>query len=291
MSKIFKQRVFLTSAMLLSAFVFSCSLFFAGCGKEEDEPLNEDILNSPELEEYIVAGADFKRSVDIFTGGLNKIDFSTLEVTYDADGRKVIHLPAALVGSVDIEEKIGVFNEKKEILQNKFPQIADFSLKLRKNYIRQSIQSSLNVKNKLLDLGISLSRPLLKSGTVENWTGQEDMVFLYSYLSSWVSSPDYVELYIIAYEDGSFSTWIDDRNTTNKTHITVSENPNTGKYYFSEGGINSPISWVAHTHRDKPCASKEDKEEGITAQTGLPGYIYYQGGFYDYDYNPNNICD
>ena len=61
-----------TLLMLMGAF------FFAGCEKFEDEPLDEAILFSSELEEFIIAGADLQNSLDIFTSELNKVRFSNL---------------------------------------------------------------------------------------------------------------------------------------------------------------------------------------------------------------------
>jgi hypothetical protein len=151
-----------TLSVLLSA------VFFIGCSQEEDELLYEAILNSAELEEYVIAGADFQQSLAVFTAGLNKIDFSTLEVTYEPGWVKVVHLP---VSSVGIEEKIKNLNEKKKVLLKKFPQFAS-SLENSKEYFRQSIENSVNVRSELLKLGFNSSNPLLKSGSegsFSNW--------------------------------------------------------------------------------------------------------------------------
>ena len=99
------SRITFFSLTLALASVVSLGIFTQSCSKDE-EPLDESILNSSELEEYIISGADFKQSLAIFTAGLNKIDFSTLEVTYDEEGRKVVHLPPTLIYGVQIQRLI-----------------------------------------------------------------------------------------------------------------------------------------------------------------------------------------
>jgi hypothetical protein len=274
------KKISMASVAVLIALLAS---IMVGCQKEDDMSQQEQINlldnNSFELEEYIIAIFDFKQSLAIFENKLSNVDFSKLEVTYDTEGRKVKRLPSAM-GSIRIEEKIQNVNEKKQALLEKYPEFASFTLDMSKKYFQQCIQRSLNVSSKLLELGINFSRPLLKSGTVENYGG-EDWYALMSFLSSWVNSADYVEVCIVAHVDGTYSTWIDDNNTTNKAHITYTQNTGTGAYYFTQGGNTGPVSWVAHTHRNSKNASNADKA-AKAENPGLPTSIYCQGGFYDY---------
>ena len=56
---------------------------FPGCQKQdydysEKDDLDPALLNSPELEEYIIAGADFQQTLNIFKDEINKIIFVKL---------------------------------------------------------------------------------------------------------------------------------------------------------------------------------------------------------------------
>lgn len=93
---------------------------FPGCQKQdydysEKDDLDPALLNSPELEEYIIAGADFQQTLNIFKDEISKIDFSKLEFVEETPGKKIMRLPI----SVHIEEKSRIFKEKrKHYLQN-----------------------------------------------------------------------------------------------------------------------------------------------------------------------------
>jgi len=251
------------------------------CSKEEYEPvvLDEEILNSSELEEFIVAGADLQQSLAIFTDGLNQIDFSTLEVITHAEGKESIHLPSSFWKSIRIEEKLQIFNEKKEVLIRKIPQFTACREDIQKKYLNACVNNSVNVQGEFLKLGIKSSRPLLKGGTLESWSG-EDLYALIYFLVSWMSSSNYVELFILSYTNGTYGTWVDDRNTPLKCHASFNRINDT---WYHQGNA---VSWVAHTHSNDSCASPEDKYNATNKTPGLPSYIYYQGGYYGY-----NFCD
>ena len=122
------QKIRLLSIGLALLSIVSLGLFVQGCSQEDDmvnilDSLDPEIVNATELEDYVVAGADFSISLAKFTIELNKINFSKLEITCDAEGQEVIHLPAT-VGSIELEKKIQMYNEKKEVLFNKVPQFA-----------------------------------------------------------------------------------------------------------------------------------------------------------------------
>jgi hypothetical protein len=273
MKKYIKVQNFICK--LLLAGMVAIGILVYGCSNENEIVSDDEIVSSVELEEYIITASDFKQSLALFEKEFSKVDFSKLLITYDADGREIMHLPV-FVSSIRIGEKIQIFNEKKQALLEKYPQFASFMPDEINEYFQQCIQSSLNVNSKLLELGVNLSRPLLKSGKTETWYG-EDWYFLMSFLSSWVNSSNYVELFIITHQNGSYSTWIDDKNTSNTAYITYTTS--NGKYYF--GGNSSPISRIAHTHRNSQYPSGAD----MTTKSNMSGIshnIYYQGGFYAY---------
>ena len=257
----------------------SLGIFLQGCNMEE-ELLDEDVINSPELEEYIIAGADIQKSLAIFNEELSKIDFSKLEVTYDTDGRKVMKFPAGSI-SVRIEDKINSFNEKKEKLLKKHPQVTAFTLEKSTKYFKECAKSSLNINSKYLELGYNTSRPLLKRGIETTTTHYDaaDYLYLYSFLYSWVFNPNYVEIYIIGYSDGSYATHIDSRNDPNNSYITLTKI--SGVYTFPEGGSYYPVSWIAHSHLSSNTPSQSD----WAAKAACPGLdvgIWYDGMIYHY---------
>ena len=161
-----KKIVKIVSILSAVAVIAIFAGVLTGCQREqENEPLDEAILNSSELEEYIVAGADLERSMSIFASELNKIDFSTLKVTYEPGWIKVVHLPISSNGSISIDEKVRIFNEKKETFRKKFPHFVSFKEDVGIKYFQQCIQNSVKVQGEFLKLGISTSKPLLKNGS------------------------------------------------------------------------------------------------------------------------------
>ena len=271
------SRITFFSLTLALASVVSLGIFTQSCSKDE-EPLDESILNSSELEEYIISGADFKQSLAIFTDGLNKIDFSSLEVTYTEDGRKVVHLPTS-VASIRIEEKVQVFNEKKEALLKKFPQFSSMREEIGKKYLQQCAKSSVNVCGKFLEFGIIPTQPKLKNGFESTlWYG-EDWGFLMSYLNNWVNTSNNVEMCIISFADGTYMTYTYAYNYANPGKAWVGGFATTNGYYYFEEYQSSHVVWFAHTHFNSSNPSSADN----TFKNNYPNMghsIYYQGGFY-----------
>jgi hypothetical protein len=253
-----------------------------GCQEEVDEPLNDSIINSLELEEYIIAVSDFKQSLAIFEKELSNVDFSKLEVTYDPNGKKVIHLPSSVI-SIGIGGKLDAFNEKKTALLNKFPQFASFREDTGKKYFQQCIQNSARVKGKLSDLGINISQPRLKSGT-EYWYG-EDQALMMSYLYNWANNSNYVELYIIMYADGTFATYQDPDATYNKAGEISYTTTINGNMYIPEIGYSCNVIAIGHTHIHSPNPTKPDANganDYFQVPSGVSRFIYYDWGFYYY---------
>lgn len=256
----------------------SCFIF-QGCEKDEYEQDSFDkiLLNSSELEEYIIAGADLQHSLAVFKSRMNKIDFSKLEVTYDAEGKKVVHLSPGLIGKFCIEEKVQLFNEKKKELQSKFPQFVSFSEAEAKKYFQMSIDNSVNVRTEFLKLGINISGPKLKSGN-ESWYGAENEVFMNSFLYNWISSYSYVELWIIYYADGTFGTYQSPTATSSYTSMTYTLS--NGQMYFPQGGSSSAVVSIGHTHRYSSNPGDTDYNQNFPSS--VTKFIYYDWGMYYY---------
>jgi hypothetical protein len=279
------MKVYSMSVVLLISVALT-GIFMQSCSQDEDSVYlqeQRDIWDKSyfEMEEYIIAAFDFKQSLAVFDEELSKVDFSKLEVSYDTNGRKITRLPDSFVGSVSIDEKIQAFNEKRKALLEKSPQLASFTVEMNVKYFRQCIQSSSKVNGRLLELRINYFRPALKSGTVENWNG-EDWFFLDQFLSSWVNNANFMELVIITFVDGSYATWIDEGNLADTCYVTIGTNPTTGQHYFTDvDGYNSPIASIAHTHQNSTTPSDADIKLK-NKYPDIPNYIYYQGGYYGF---------
>jgi len=257
------------------AIVISFGIILQGCTSEL--VFDDDILNSPELEEYIIAGADLERSIALLEKELSKIDFSKLEVSLNEDGKIVKRFPVNSF-TFSIEEKIHAFNEKKEKLNNRHPEFSNFSFNKSKKYFQQCIKSSVLASSKLLEFGYSATRPILKGGSEIHFGSEWE---LYYYLHRWTMDTAYVEAYIIAYSDGTYSTWIDDRNTSIKSYISLGKGTD-GTWYFPAGGSNSSVAWIAHTHiySNQPTTGPGQDMDNIVG--GIPNYIWYRGDLIEY---------
>ncbi len=266
------------------------------CSNEDDlfdssDSLDATITNSQELEEYIIAGVDLERSLADFIKQLNKVDFAKLEVTYDAEGKKIVHLPAS-VSSIGIDEKVQMLNEKKRALREKYPHITSFTSNVRKKHFQYSIQNSINVRRKL-ELGVNISRPLLKSGKegiTKTYNTKDETL---DALDDWLDSEDYTEIYIIQYADGTYATYQDtgsgktsDRNTGDMATITAYDRGTENeKWYWPGGGSSSQIVGIGHTHKYNSEPTEPDNN-GVNDYINVPEsvnrFIFYDGAFKSY---------
>ena len=285
MKRIFmnKEIGFLSLGLLLACMI-SLAFFVQSCSQEDNlsspsEALDPYIATAPELEDYIEAGADFGKSMANFTTELKKINFSKLKVTYDSDGNEIIQLPATF-GSMEIEKKIQMYNEKKEVLYKQLPQFASLRNEMKNKYFQQCIQQSVNVVNKFSELKINV-RPLLKSdneGDVffSNWLyGSEDDVLYNSYLNTWMSSSNYVELYLVIYQDGKITAYQSATATSENSGNIHLDGNTDGPYYFPTGGDNSQVTGLGHTHIYN--SSPTYPVDYTNIPSGLNRYIYYNG--------------
>ena len=284
------SRIRFFSLTLALASVISLGIFMQSCSKDDEKPLDEAILNSTELEEFIIAGADFQKSLAIFTSELSKVNFSELEVSYDAEGRKNMRFPTGTV-SVRIEEKGQTFNEKKNALRKKFPQLSSLREEVEKKYFQQCIQNSVNVSAKLLELGINTFRPKLKSG-IE--LGGENESYLNWLMYNWYNSSNFLEIVILIYANGNFELYFDPRNSYDPTTgVYTSYSPpmtsTNGNIYYS----SNQVVGIAHTHPGNNAPSTYPQGHPLAGQIsegiigGIPNYTYtYSNGFWCY-YN----CD
>jgi hypothetical protein len=243
-----------------------------GCQKEEDTS-NQDILDNSalEIEEYIIAGLDYQHALNIFNKEIKSIDFSKLSTYQDANGNTVMNIPT----SVRIEEKSKVFNEKKKLLLGKCPQIISCSSSVRRNYIQKCLQHSSKVNEKALELGIKINQPRLKGFTYEMYNNSDHCTYLDNQLSS--NNNNYVEIVLIVFADGKSMTYIDSDFTPSSCFYPLLYKINSTNKWYTSLYSNSPIQYIAHTHRG---GNSDPSDEDIAGKEDYPGLehrIYTSG--------------
>ena len=259
---------------------------FPGCQKQdydysEKDDLDPALLNAPELEEYIIASAEYRYTMDLFQIEIKKVDLLNLKFVKGANGEKIAYLPI----SVDIEDKIRNLKEKEDILFRRYPQFTALTKNTKKDYVRNCIKNSLNVNKKLLELGININQPMTKGGTSEAFGNMEDLT---NYLTEEMSSSTYREIVIIVYKDGRIVTYQDDANTYTYYQVKLKKVTNTitgnSKYYYPETSQNDSdeIAYMAHTQKSGFDPTDLDMEQA-GKWDGLDMRIYHDGAFRQFD--------
>jgi hypothetical protein len=265
------MKTYMKFFIVIAIFVASC--FMTGCQEEANPDNNQELLDnsSLEIEEYIIAGLDYKHALDIFNSEIKDIDFLKLSTSQDSKGNTVVYIPT----SVNIEEKSEIFNEKKKLLLDKCPQIISLASTIRRNYFQQHIQNSSAINEKVLELGIVINQPRLKDWSYENHTNDSYC----DYLDTHLKSSEYVEIVLIVYEDGTTITYMDSRNTSTECWYPVLyKKVSTGKWYtMSPLPTNSPISYIAHTHSNNDTNASSTDIANSALYPGLTEYIYTSG--------------
>jgi hypothetical protein len=245
-------------------------VFMPGCGNEMkiDLPIEAEVVNSIELEEFIIADIELQQSFNTFREEVKSIDFSKLEKTKDIEGITVLHIPT----SICIENKTSEFNEKKELLLAKYPQLNSFSSDVKQKCFEQSIANSPKISKRILESGIGIHQPRLKGGSVEFFTGGSYC----EYLATRVKSGDYVEVILLVFKDGTVMTYIDEKATPYSSSMTLYNASSTGEWYSSYY-TKSPIEVFIHTHTSGGSPSQSDLNN---KKPGLNSAIYYSGSIY-----------
>ena len=279
------KRALLKIGSIVTVLVIA-GMVVVGCQKEEDEPLDEAILNSSELEEYIIAGAEFQQSLANFSEQLNKIDFSTIEIAFDEEGREIRYLPTS-VTSINIEGKVRAFNEKKETLRKKYPQLSSLKEDERNKYFQHCAENSIHVNSRLLEFGFYDNKIRLKNAYEAYNFAKNQTASLYASLSSHISDPDNAELLILKFSDGSYIVLLFDNATGTDIWFDssiFSKGAATGKLFLG-GDMSTSITEIGHTHAGSgnDCAEsdkdKETKNNNYFSGTGVSFSIYCNGAF------------
>lgn len=276
------------SILSTSLYVLVCLsgiLSLSNCQKQDpisDCDIDPILLNSPELAEYIVAGVEYRHALGILQAEMEKADLLHLETKIGPNGEKYECLPI----SVDIEAAYQNFLEKRQMLSQKHPDFMALSQYEKAAYFKTCIKNSVDVNQRLLDMGVDVNLPKTKGGTTEYFG---DMDGLTDYLNIQMSSSDYKEIAIVVYKNGNITTYIDDSNTANAYSIDLSYTTSASgqrTYYYPVYHHNpdNEVAYLAHTQQSGHTPSKLDMEQAAK-WTGLTMKIYSNGTFRKFDEN------
>ncbi|MDR1223086.1 MAG: hypothetical protein LBL07_09470 [Tannerella sp.] len=267
--------IILAGIIILGFFVQSCSDDSFSSETDADRQLSEMelklIAESNEFEDYMMTAADLLQSFRIFEKELAKVDYAKLETVIE-NGREVRYLPEA-IRTLQVDRKVVLMNEKKEILLNKYPQLSEQELLSFTKCVDICIGRSIRVNEFFLDKKINIYRPLLKSVIAEYEFDTINQ--LVGYLYGWTFSPDYVEVHAFFFTDGTYMVALDSRNTANGCAITITTAGD--KHYFNgkEISVMSHTQTANNTPSDRDFETKEQFPHCSHA-------IFYNAGFYFY---------
>ena len=272
--KMKKLYVFLASAAIVMG-----GMFLQSCENETDSgfdntqqegrssTVNLEIVRSVEMEDFIFAGADLFQAKAAFTEALNSIDFSQLEVTNDENGKKIIHLPSDFT-SIGIESNLQAFNEKRSVLQRRFPQLASFGEEASKEHFTRAIRRltiPVHSAPQLIRSAPRLRSDVEADQTERDWSNDiietfDGFMHMFGQVYHWMNCCVPRELAIFAFADGTFATHLHADATYYTTRILMERNQRTNELFFRQGNQYSPIVWVAHTHHRGSCSSPSDAD-------------------------------
>lgn len=266
------------------AAVVAASVVVSSCAFEpvdESPEIDPVLVSSTELEDFIIAATDFDQAMNIFKREIENVDFTKLETVIE-DGREVTYLPEP-IPSLHIEQKSLLVQEKRATLFNRFPQFASMDVDDARRHIDQCIKQSERVIDDFLKKGINIYQPLTRQSPHESFaTSYDNKSKLISDLSNWLGNPDYSEVYILQYVDGSYRVYPgggDAYNAGITLKRSTNTTTNTRTYYYPTVSTSNRVVSIAHTHQYSSVASREDS---LSRQPDLPSYIYYNGAFYSY---------
>lgn len=253
---------------LLLLLVVSLLLSVTGCEGIETDGMGNAIEESSEMEEYILAGLDFQHSLNQFRQELKEIDILSLTSTLDARSNLVINLPT----KISIEIKAKNFNTKKKALLEKHPELKSLKSVKRLDHIKETVDNSLRIAKSIMEFEFS-NQPRLRSDVAEvgNYESEADA---FSFLDQQLASPNYVEVVLIVFTDGTAMTYIKDDFTAESCYYPRLKKVN-GEWYLYSSQFPKPIQYIAHTHQYSTDPSQEDLD---TRLDGLDERIYTSGG-------------
>lgn len=251
---------------------FTFIFWIIGCQSDDELESTSDnaaITNSTELEEFIIAASDLQQSLIVFEKELLKVKLSDVETEVNADGSKVIYLPA-VIGSLNIEQKILLVNQKKQALYDKYPQLASMRREEIVKIIDCCVNNSVRVSTFFDEKNINIHLRTTRSFFNESYS---DMNELIGHIYNWTLSPDYVEVNILAFSDGTYAVVQTEGSTAHETSIELTVVNNT--YYYA----GKQVVAIAHTHRDSSNPSQTDLDSRLPY---CENYIYYNGAFHSF---------
>jgi hypothetical protein len=133
---------------------------------------------------------------------------------------------------------------------------------------------SSNINKKALELGIVINQPRLKGFSYELHNNNDYCAYLDSHLST--NNSNYVEIVLIVFENGTSMTYVDSRNTPSSCYYPVLYKKHSNNKWYVMMRDDSPISYIAHTHRSNGGPSDADIADKAN-YPGLENRIYTSG--------------
>lgn len=165
-------------------------------------------------------------------------------------------------------------NQKKEHLLNKYPQVSSRDFTAFTKVVNHCIQQSTRINDFFLDKNIYFNQPLTRV-VVGEWSFDHPNALL-SHLYSWVLDPDYVEVVIYFFTDGTNLVTLNSDNLSYRSYPILAPHPDGSCYYQGK-----EITKIGHTHRQ----SSDPSDRDYAFRDKYPGIehsIYYNYGFWTY---------
>ena len=245
---------------------------FQSCQKQnlfEEEQLDPALLNSRELAEYIIAGAQCQQAIKVFTSELCKLDSSKTEYYINQTGAKITRIQT----SIKIDDIIQNLNDKKKILITKYPFFLSMSKDKKNLYIRKCIECSDYVNSELLKLGINLYQPLTKNSDDEVVITTNEVENVIEFLEDWTKNEN-EEIIVLIFSDGSAMSYFTSKNTETSCWTPETQCMNNQSYYNGK-----QIVQMIHTQPSSLEPSSDDLENKLA---GVQHFIYSQGKMAEY---------
>ena len=242
-------------------------------GMSIDSINQDEIINSKEFEEFILAGIDYQNALSSFKKELKTIDFSKIDVDKDSKGEMVLDIPT----SISIEYKAREFNNKKKSLLQKYPDFSTMNVSSINTCIQKSISQSSIIRKRMTALKPSLNQPRFKTNAYENYSNNKD---LFTFLDAYLTTSTYAEVVIIVLKNGTSIVYSDSEfdSTTCRYPPLVKYQ---GEWYLLRNQL-SPIKFIAHTHRFTSTPTDPDDYDYENQYPGLKQAIYTSGGNYNF---------
>jgi len=165
-------------------------------------------------------------------------------------------------------------------LLSAFPQFVNMNSEEIAYYVNQCLKNSIRVNDFFLSREINTKMPSTRFSPNEDYY-YDTPNSLMGHIYNWMFNSDYVEVFIIFYEDGTASVYRDPTNTTTSATgppIQIRDQGSASESYYYN---NKRVSGFGHTHSQSNSPSSADYQTK-NKFSKINHYIYYGGSFHSY---------